>query len=828
MKRTFLILICVLFVLALSGCKEERIGLEDYTVYTSKDCESWESEAARTLIEKIKENHGVELTLTHTPSETSIVIGKTFLSEKEQKLFDYEEMGDMGYSVRNSEQQYIITANNGFALKEAISYFVSNIITDNREMIKECSCFIPGNSFEADVTKHINVKTEGEQGCNIYTVPAGIEAGYRYGPSFIVNDDGTIDAWFASGGSGTEQWDWIVYKHFDGGEWSEEKCVLQPTPNALDHYSCCDPGVIYINGYYYLGYTSTLNENQADNNLFVARSKDPDGPYEKWNGSGWGGNDPRPLVYFSEDQSLWGIGEASFVELDGTLYIYYTVSGTNGHCTAVATADATDENWPLTMKKQGYALTNTTSDAIDVKYVDEYKRFIAVATDERLTKDSYAVFYESLDGLSFEITDICKKDIYEYCHNPGLSGNANGHILPGMETFISYAYGPKWGVWNTYFQPVEISLGDKTDTSELNEENRVCINLERDYRSSESLDFVGISSQTQCVMRVPSDRRTLTLFTVACNTFHNSWRNLFMYRDEVKLYGYDESIIRRTNDYLLEFEILGVGETMVTVEFRGHITYVCIVIYEAGAEGKVTDLKPLGCDTYNISALPGERYEPQIKSLAFYDNGEWEMIWSCSQKEIEYEYDKTKLTIDENSHMIPLENGSHKVTVKYGGKSYELTVNVALPDLSKQIYTKTSGCSNLVCRTNNTELTVTDNEKLLCKASSWIDPYIVIDYKMGAVKTTDHSSLTLKYMIPEANKQDSYEAQIFFKCNDAEFDETSSQRVSLIKDGKYHEVTLGLSDKDYWQGYLKEIRIDYFDSCKKEDSFYIESITLNK
>ncbi|MBR5514968.1 MAG: hypothetical protein IKU52_02050 [Clostridia bacterium] len=797
-------------------------------MYLPSDCESWEKEAAETFVDKIVQSCGVELQTTDKEQDKQIRIGKSFLSDEQKKRFDFDAMGATGYSIENWDRIFIITANNGYAIEEALEHFISEVITEEMELVKSCSYVLSADSFEADVTKHINVSTVTDTDTDIYRVPQNLEAGYRYGPSFIVNEDKTVDAWFASGGSSVEQWDWIVYKHFDGKEWSEEKCVLQPTPNALDHYSCCDPGAIYTNGYYYLGYTSTLNENQADNNLFVARSKNPDGPFEKWNGEGWGGNDPVPLVYFSEDQSLWGIGEASFVELNGTLYIYYTVSGSNGHSTAVATADATDENWPLTMEFKGYALTKTTSDAIDVKYVDEYKKFIAVASDDRLTKDSYIVFYESLDGLSFEITDICKKDILQYCHNPGISGSLNGHITPGMDTFIAYAYGPKWGVWNTRYQPIELSLGDKPDISEKMGENRPNYSFVRDTRSQAELDYVGISAQTNCVLRVPSNRSSVILYTAACTAFHDSWRNLFSYRNEIEAYGYDESVIKRKSDNYLEFEVVGVGETVVTVEFRGHLTQVCVVVYEAQSEGKVSAIEPFGTYRYDISPDPGNKYEPQIKTLVYYDNGKWEMIWSTKEYDIEYEYDTEKISVDNNSHIIPKENGTHTITVKYGGCSYDITVNVSLPDLSRLSFGNEMNFEDLIDHKNNTQCTVTDNKKLLCKVTSYTDPYINIDYSMGKMKAQEYTSLTLKYMIPRSNALSSYESQIFFACNESAVSEENSQRAALIKDGKYHEITFELSGSAYWQGDINKIRLDFFDECEKEDVFYIESITLNK
>lgn len=522
---------------------------------------------------------------------------------------------------------------------------------------------------------YINVNIGSNSGFDLYKAPKDLP-GYRYGPSFIVYENGTIDVWMASGGSGLEQWDWIVYRHYDGQSWSEEKSVLQPTPNSLDHYSCCDPGVIYLNGYYYLAYTSTLNENQGDNNLFVARSTAPDGPYEKWNGNGWGGNKPMPIRYFSEDQSLWGIGEASFVELDGTLYIYYTVKGTSGNHTMVATADAADENWPAAMVDRGYALKDTVCDAIDVKYVDKYQRFLAVGAEKRLTDDSFLALYESRDGITFTKTDACKKNVYEYCHNPGMSGSVNGHIVEGAKTFVGYAYGPEWGVWNTRFQEFTVSPADRIDLMEENASNIHVSELPRDNSDSYSLEYVGISAQSYCTVRVPRSRKSMVVNLTACKRFHNEWFNLHNLRTEVNLYGYDESVIQRTGEHSLLFNIVGTGETMVTAEFRGHITQVCVIVYEDDTKDNVTGFTPLVTDRYRIDRSNGSDYIPQIKSMLTYGDGSWKMVWDTEEYPISFSYDSTALEIDASGHIIPKKAGTYTATVSCQGYSHNITIEI--------------------------------------------------------------------------------------------------------------------------------------------------------
>ena len=162
--------------------------------------------------------------------------------------------------------------------------------------------------------------TATDTGNDIYTPAKKQSYVYRYGPTLIRNADNSIDAFFSSPGI-FDEWDYIFYRHSpDGGKsWTSEKSVLSPTPDSADFFSCCDPGVIRFGGYYYIAYTSTVAEGGVDNDVFVARSKNPDGPYEKWNGNGWGGK-PAPLIEFTGNPESYGVGEPSMVVLGNTLY----------------------------------------------------------------------------------------------------------------------------------------------------------------------------------------------------------------------------------------------------------------------------------------------------------------------------------------------------------------------------------------------------------------------------------------------------------------------------------------------------------------------------
>ena len=299
------------------------------------------------------------------------------------------------------------------------------------------------------------MQVTGYPGWDIYAPPTWEDWGYRYGPSIIINADGSIDAWFSSPPGG-EGWDWIRHKRStDGGlTWGLERAVLKPTPGSSDWLSCCDPGVIQFGGHYYIGYTSVDNVEGVHNNVFVARSTSATGPFEKWNGSGWGG-DPQPFIVYAGPPDAWGSGEPSFVVKGGTLYIYYSWDNQ----TRVATAPASDPNWPGSLTHHGVAITRAAGeDSTDLKYIDALGKFIGVAVGSRFSESSYLHVWESANGLTFAPVDEVTDNLQIWAHNVGISGTPEGHVDLGDDNFIAYAYskegGVSWGYWHTHMNPI--------------------------------------------------------------------------------------------------------------------------------------------------------------------------------------------------------------------------------------------------------------------------------------------------------------------------------------------------------------------------------------
>ena len=264
------------------------------------------------------------------------------------------------------------------------------------------------------------------------------------------------------GPGGPIYWDAPTYQHStDGGHtWTTEAVALMPTQGSRDEFSACDPGLFRFGDYYYLGYTSTENPAGIDNHLYMARGTSPTGPWEKWNGHGWGGRQPQPVVEYTGNHSKWGCGEPSMVVMDSTLYLYYTWDDGNV-TTRLAKASLADENWPASLESIGTVIDKTAytaSDHCDVKYCDDIKLFLAVHTSKRMTEEAYINVWISPDGQTFQNIGRLEGPTQPGLHNCGISGDEHGHISLARPQFIAYAYGiGSWGQWNTHLQPLQFN-----------------------------------------------------------------------------------------------------------------------------------------------------------------------------------------------------------------------------------------------------------------------------------------------------------------------------------------------------------------------------------
>ena len=309
----------------------------------------------------------------------------------------------------------------------------------------------PQQPIEKEKKYNVKVADEGEI---IFYSSSGY---YRYGPSIMEYEDGSMDMWLSSPGNSGSQWDWIIYRHSDDGEnWGDEEIVMKPTPGSKDQCSVCDPAVIYFNDYYYLGYTATdYYEGKGSYNMaFVARSRYPDGPFEKWNGSGWGG-DPEPIIFYDGGKDNWGIGEVSFVISDDDLFIFYSYLDVRDGYIGLCKADLT-ENWPSTIRNKGAVLYRLDHDSVEVIYDDYRKLFVAFSIYGRMSEGSLLKVYVSENGKEFREVAETKEYIEDYAHNLGVAKGPDGHQTTEKELLFGYAYGQNWGRWNLIVQKLKL------------------------------------------------------------------------------------------------------------------------------------------------------------------------------------------------------------------------------------------------------------------------------------------------------------------------------------------------------------------------------------
>ena len=298
--------------------------------------------------------------------------------------------------------------------------------------------------------------------------------------------------------------------------------------------------------------------------MYVARAGAIDGAYEKWNGSGWGG-DPKPIITFDGGADDWGAGEPSFVVKGETLYIYYTwhyrdSTGRVVRQTRVAEADAACENWPLTIREQGVAIeyADPSCDSADVKYVEDFGKFLAVSTSQRMTEDSCVSFYASDDGLRFAKACDLKTNVAYYCHNAGLSSRPNGHIRLGDPHLIGYAYGPDWAKWCTRLQRIEIGLADAPDFSDAQNAN---LRTQPQYPDRQLIEpILGITDEQHVYTLHKGRPQRLHPAAVTPS------RQKLPLLAGVRFSGYDPAVVRIVGGVLIP---VGAGSTTVTASWRG-------------------------------------------------------------------------------------------------------------------------------------------------------------------------------------------------------------------------------------------------------------------
>ena len=701
---------------------------------------------------------------------------------------------------------------------------------------------------EPDPTKFADL-TLIDEGVDIYQLPGNGNGGWRYGPSYIYYGDGRVDAYFASGGDSGE-WDRITHRSStdDGATWGPEKIVVYPTPGSMDGHSCCDPDVVYFDGYYYLGYTSTLNDGGYCNNVFVARSESPDGPFEKWNGSGWGGA-PAPIFYFEQSYGYWGIGEPSMVELNGTLYIYYTYATPMKSFIMLATADATNENWPATLQHHG-AVTEKKSDSVCVKFVEDWGKFILVTREDVLGNGNCVVVYESVDGKSFTLVDAVRENTCPGMFSMGLSSRQNGHIRLSEDTDrlrLAYAYGDSgWAAWNTRMHKVTLTQSEGNDLAAESAKSPLNVGITREEEPFGWEEWTMIRTQKDLFILSKGEKQNVNLYF---RDRYVNGKDVSMRDKEITVTDYDESVVEFNNGRMIA---KGVGETAVTVRYKdlAHVFRVVVVATDEEKEAilATTTVEPAVSD---FTIYLGERvvYRPQIRVRVTKGDGTvTEIHVNDGPDVVSYSgYDENVITVNEKGVITARAAGSTTVTVKYGTHTMKVNVKVSadpadtffgMGDMEEMNYVSLD-FSKEIDRTvpsyfNSCEMTATEEGMRVTVKSAKTQPgatdpsfKVVYQGALDPIMTEDYTAVEIVYRVPLENTAHTTRMEIFIGAGSImDAQGGYSTQADLICDGEFHTLTIPVSHLDYWKGQLNVIRFDFFTAALTGDAMDISSISL--
>ncbi len=513
--------------------------------------------------------------------------------------------------------------------------------------------------------------------------------GYRYGPSMMINPDGSIDMWTATDSSGIPgEIDWGRNRRsYDGGfSWTAEAICVRPTPNTEDWCWSCDPGIIKIGEYYYAGYTSILYQDGVDNNMFLARSKTADGSYyEKWCGDGWycaaDGEkfSPRPVINFDGVQAMWGAGEPCFTVVGGTIYCYITWKTgekTDG-ATRVYTAPADDPLWPGKLKYRGAAFVPyNNEDSCDVKYIDAYKCFIAVASAERFSSKSYIHLWLSYDGITFRHEQKIKTNLCDSIHNMGIAGTQDGHLDINEKSYIAYSYQPKgasWGAWPTRFVPVSWIGGY---SGEIPSREKIA-----DINEADSRKTLAVFPKQRSL---PVKNKTEGVkFSVDAYSYREGGYTMYRITQNADTkYTYDESLVKIDLENEKIYLLKDTG-TRVMIEYGGMASDIYVYPdYDDGSVDYLNKTSKFYAETDEIIfRYKNEKKQPGF--IAVTGNLKYTMLWGKSSGVVFSGYDDSIIQIEKSTGIVTAKkSGETYITAEY--ENYKADVKIiVLPSAVK-------------------------------------------------------------------------------------------------------------------------------------------------
>jgi len=226
----------------------------------------------------------------------------------------------------------------------------------------------------------------------------------------------------------------------DGISWSEPRILLF-TSDSVGERACCDPSLVRFKEWWYLFYSGNAKDVQTV--MFVARSKNIEGPYLKFTKRGtWEQNPVDPQIILGPinpvpDSVRWyGAGQQTVVVKDGKLLSWY-FDNTSDYPTRqrpLVLFSSSDDgvHWSAPVPvKNASDNSDLASGSFDVKFDPARNSFVLFDIIDDHNESTYLIRRFSTDGIIWSQPEVlCDSFSFpNHAHNVGVSGDENGHLL---------------------------------------------------------------------------------------------------------------------------------------------------------------------------------------------------------------------------------------------------------------------------------------------------------------------------------------------------------------------------------------------------------------
>ncbi|HEY6330143.1 MAG TPA: hypothetical protein VI756_12465, partial [Blastocatellia bacterium] len=224
----------------------------------------------------------------------------------------------------------------------------------------------------------------------------------------------------------------------NGATWSEPTIILTATGSEGQNEAACDPSIAYLNGYYYLAYSSAIETGSGvyQTVIQIARATAIDGPYLTWSQTGeWQANPEFPAVVIyprhiiTTGNTGYGAGQQVIVPVGDELYMWWNDDSADpgGTLTVYFATSSDGTTWSTPVA------TNFTNVG-DVKW--NGSQFVMLRMEGQFTTAPYLDVSFSSDGLTWSGTTVIAH-LAPYSSNPGMLGDEIGNLL--APTLVGYA-----------------------------------------------------------------------------------------------------------------------------------------------------------------------------------------------------------------------------------------------------------------------------------------------------------------------------------------------------------------------------------------------------